>query len=126
MYCACAVCLSHSTESNPILLRMHCTQKDHGAPKIKTPKTVKGMSDASCYISSLPEPRTALPSHSLHMPYQFRSKHLAFVGISDDDGVEVSSGGATEDVGMTFGGVVMVDRSSVEVAGFVSVIAGLS
>lgn len=61
------------------------------------------------------------------MPYQFLSKHLAFVGTADDDEeVEVSMGGAVEDVGMTFGGAVIVERNSVEVPGSVSVIAGLS
>lgn len=84
------------------------------------------MKDASCYISSFPEPRTTLPSHSLHMPYQFLSKHFAFVGIADDCVVEVSIGGAVEDVGMAFGGAVMVERNFVEVPGSVSVIAGWS
>jgi len=60
------------------------------------------------------------------MPYQLLSKHLAFVGIVDDDEVEVSMGGAVEDVGMAFGGAVIVERNSVEVPGSVSVIAGLS
>lgn len=84
----------------------------------------KGMKDASCYISSLPELRITLPSHSLHIPYQFLSKHLTFVGIADDDKVEVSMGGAVEDVGIAFGGVVIVERNAVEVPGSVSVIAG--
>ena len=52
------------------------------------------------------------------MPYQCLSKHPAFVGIADD--------GGAEDVGMAFGGAVMVERNSVDVPGFVSVIAGLS